>query len=97
MNLIFRGRLFCYAFFRKRGDFVSIEEYIKVNDKFSRMPFATVYAVIVEQIEDGCIDSSSFEWAGDSGVAVCKLEPARKKCRGLHCKGYCHCNGQCVG
>ena len=97
MNLIFRGRLFCYAFFRKRGDFVSIEEYIKQNDKFSRMPFATVYAVIIELIADGYIDSSAFEWAGDSGVAVCKLEPARKKCRGLHCQGDCHCHWQCVG
>ena len=83
-------------FFRKRGGFVSIEEYIKHNDKFSRMPFATVYAVIVELIADGYIDASDFEWAGDSGVAVCKLEPSRKKCGGLHCKGDCHCHGKCM-
>ena len=76
---------------------MSIEEYIKVNDKFSRMPFATVYAVIVELLADGYIDSSSFEWAGDSGVAVCKFEPPKKECRGLHCQGDCHCHGQCVG
>ena len=95
--MIVHARLFYYAFFRKRGDFVSIEEYIKVNDKFSRMPFATVYAVIVELIADGYIDTNAFEWAGDSGVAVCKLEPARKKCRGLHCQGDCHCHGQFVG
>ena len=76
---------------------MSIEEYIKYNEKFSRMPFSTVYAVIVELISDGYIDSSDFEQAGDSGVAVCKLEPARKKCGGLHCKGDCHCHGQCVG
>ena len=50
---------------------MSVEEYIKGNDKFSRMPFATVYAVIVELIADGYIDTNVFEWAGDSGVAVC--------------------------
>ena len=76
---------------------MTIEEYIKGNDKFSRMPFSTVYAVIAELISDGYIDSNAFELAGDSGVAVCKLEPSRKKCRGLHCKGDCHCHGQCVG
>ena len=76
---------------------MSIEEYIKGNYKFSRMPFATVYAVIRELIADGYIDTNAFEWAGDSGVAACKLEPARKKCGGLHCKGDCHCHGQCVG
>lgn len=59
------------------GDFVSIEEYIKQNEKFSRMQFATVYAVIVELIADGYIDTNSFEWAGDSSVALCKFEPKR--------------------
>ena len=76
---------------------MSVEEYIKVNDKFSRMPFATVYAVIVEMIADGYIDANAFEWSGDSGVAVCKLEPARKKCGGLHCQGDCHWNKESVG
>ena len=76
---------------------MSIEEYIKGNDKFSRMSFATVYAVIIELIAEGYIDTNAFELAGDSGVAVCKLEPARKKCGGLHCKSDCHCHGQCVG
>ena len=76
---------------------MSIEGYIKVNGKFSRMPFATVYAVIVELIADGYIDTNAFEWAGDSGVAVCKFEPPKKECRRLHCKGNCHCHGQCVG
>ena len=75
---------------------MSIEEYIKVNDKFSRMPFATVYAVIVELIADGYIDSNAFEWVGDSGVAVHKFEPQKKECRGLHCQGDCHCHGKCV-
>lgn len=76
---------------------MSIDKYIKSKEKFSRMPFSTVYAVIVELISDGYIDSSNFEWAGDSGVAVCKLEPARKKCGGLHCQGDCHCDKESVG
>ena len=56
---------------------MSVEEYIKGNEKFSRMPFATVYAVIIELIADGYIDSSDFEQAGDSGVAVHKQKPER--------------------
>ena len=76
---------------------MSVEEYIKHNDKFSRMPFATVYAVIVELIADGYLDSSDCDQAGDSVVAVCKLEPSRKKCGGLHCQGDCHCNKESVG
>ena len=76
---------------------MSIEEYIKVNDKFRRMPFATVYAVIIELIADGYIDTNVFEWAGDSVVAACKFKHTRKKCGRLHCKGDCHWNGQCVG
>ena len=84
-------------FSERGGDFVSIEEYIKGNDKFIRMPFSTVYAVIAELISDGYIDSNEFKLVGDSGVAACKLEPARKKCGGLHCKGNCHCNKESVG
>ena len=76
---------------------MSVEEYIKVNDKFSRMPFATVYAVIVELIADGYIDTNAFEQAGDSVVAVHKFEPPKKECRRLHYQGDCHCHGQCVG
>ena len=97
MYLIVQGRLFCYAFFRKRGDFVSIEEYIKVNDKFSRMPLATIYTAIMELINDGYIEETAFEKAGGSGVAASKLKSKGEKCRGLHCKGDCHCHGQCVG
>lgn len=76
---------------------MSIDKYIKSKEKFSRMPFSTVYAVIVELISDGYIDSNAFKLVGDSGVAACKLEPARKKCRGLHCQGNCHCNKESVG
>ena len=76
---------------------MSIDKYIKSKEKFSRMPFSTVYAVIVELVADGYIDSSDFELAGDSGVAVHKFEPPKKECRGLHCQGDCNCHGQCVG
>lgn len=76
---------------------MTIEEYIKGNDKFRRMPFATVYAVIIELIADGYVDASNFELAGDSGVAAHKFEPPKKECRGLHCKGDCHCNKESVG
>lgn len=76
---------------------MSIDKYIKSKEKFNKMPFSTVYAVIVELVADGYIDSSDFELAGDSGVAVHKFEPPKKECRGLHCKGDCHCHGQCVG
>ena len=71
---------------------MSIEEYIKSKEKFSLMPFATVYAVIVELIADCYVNADAFEKAGDSSVAACKLEPTREKCRGLHCKGDFHCN-----
>ena len=76
---------------------MSIDKYIKSKEKFSRMPFSTVYAVIVELIADGYIDTNAFEWAGDSGVAVHKFEPPKKECRGLHCQGDCHCNKESVG
>ena len=39
-------------FFRKRGDFMSIDKYIKSKEKFNKMPFSTVYAVIVELVGD---------------------------------------------
>ena len=75
---------------------MSIEEYIKGNDKFSRMPFSTVYAVLDDLISDGYVDASNFELAGGSGGAVQKVEPPKKGCRGLHCKGDCHCHEKCV-
>ena len=77
MSLIFRGRLCCYAFFRKRGDFGSIEEYIKENNKFSRMPFVTIYTAIMELINDGYIEQTAFEKAGGSDVAVHKQKSTR--------------------
>ena len=72
---------------------MSVEEYIKGNDKFSRMPFATVYAVIVELIADGYIDTNAFEWAGDSGVAVCEQKSKEQVRGGLHRQSDFHGNG----
>ena len=75
---------------------MTIEEYIKSKEKFRLMPFVTIYTAIMELINDGYIEQTAFEKAGGSDVAVCKLEPDGKKCRGLHCQGDCHCHGKCV-
>ena len=76
---------------------MTIEEYIKSKEKFHLMPFVTIYTAIMELINDGFIEQSAFEKAGGSDVAVCKLEPDGKKCRGLHCQGNCHCHWKLVG
>lgn len=81
----------------KEAIFLTVEQYIKSKEKFRLMPFVTIYTAIMELINDGYIEQTAFEKAGDSGVEVCKLEPDGKKCRGLHCQGDCHCRGQCVG
>ena len=52
-------RLFCYAFSRKGGDFVTIEEYIKSKEKFHLMPFVTIYTAIMELINDGYIEETA--------------------------------------
>ena len=56
---------------------MSIEEYIKGNDKFSRMPFVTIYTAIMELINDGYIEQTAFEKAGGSDVAVHKQKSTR--------------------
>ena len=71
---------------------MSVEEYIKYNEKFSRMPFATVYAVIVELIADGYIDTNAFELAGDSGVAVHKQKSTEQGCGRLYSASDFHSN-----
>ena len=76
---------------------MTIEEYIKSKEKFSLMPFVTIYTAIMELINDGYIEQTAFEKAGGSDVAVCKLESDGKKCRGLHCQGDCHCNKESLG
>ena len=76
---------------------MTIEEYIKSKEKFRLMPFVTIYTAIMELINDGYIEETAFEKAGGPGVAVCELEPERKKCRGLHCQGDCHCHRKYMG
>ena len=51
---------------------MTIEEYIKSKEKFSLMPFVTIYAAIMELINDGYIDETAFEKVGGSDVAVHK-------------------------
>ena len=51
---------------------MTVDEYIKSKEKFSLMPFVTIYAAIMELINDGYIDKAAFEKAGDSDVEVHK-------------------------
>ena len=46
-------------FFRKRGDFLTVDEYIKSKEKFSLIPFVTIYAAIMELINDGYIEETA--------------------------------------
>ena len=71
---------------------MTVEEYIKSKEKFQLMPFVTIYAAIMELINDGYIEQTAFEKAGDSGVAVHKQKPTGAGSRGLHSQGYCHGN-----
>ena len=76
---------------------MTIDEYIKSKEKFRLMPFVTIYTAIMELINDGYIEETAFEKAGDSDVAASQLKPKGEKCRGLHCQGNCHCNKESVG
>ena len=69
---------------------MTIEEYIKRKEKFRLMPFVTIYTAIMELINDGYIDGTSFEKAGGSDVAVHKFEPKKKECRRLYYSGDWH-------
>ena len=69
----------------KGGDFVTIEEYIKSKPKFELMPFVTVYATIMELINDGFIEQSAFEKGGGSDVAVHKFEPQKQVSGTVQC------------
>ena len=71
---------------------MSVEEYIKGNDKFSRMPFATIYTAIMELINDGYIEQAAFEKAGGSDVAVHKQKSTEQVCRRLYSAGDFHSN-----
>ena len=71
---------------------MSVEEYIKGNDKFSRMPFATIYTAIMELINDGYIEQAAFEKVGGSDVAVHKQKSTEQVCRRLYSAGDFHSN-----
>ena len=60
---------------------MTIEEYIKSKEKFSLMPFVTIYAAIMELINDGYIEQTAFEKAGCSDVEVHKQKSESTVCR----------------
>lgn len=61
--------------------FLTVDEYIKSKEKFSLMPFVTIYAAIMELINDGYIDQTAFEEEGGSDVEVHKQKSERPVCR----------------
>lgn len=71
---------------------MTIEEYIKSKEKFNLMPFVTIYAAIMELINDGYIDETAFEKAGGSDVAIHKQKSTRPVSGGLHGSGYFYGN-----
>ena len=60
---------------------MTADEYIKSKEKFSLMPLVTIYAAIMELINDGYIDQTAFEKAGGSDVEVHKQKSERPVCR----------------
>ena len=66
---------------------MTIEEYIKSKDKFTLMPFTTVYLTIMELLNDGFIDQSAFEKGGGADVAVCEQKSQKQVCRRLYSQG----------
>ena len=71
---------------------MTVDEYIKSKEKFSLMPFVTIYAAIMELINDGYIEQTAFEKAGGSDVAVHKQKPEREISWGLYSAGDFHSN-----
>lgn len=67
---------------------MTIEEYIKSKEKFKLMPFVTIYTAIIELINDGYIDETAFEKAGDPNVAISEPESEWEKCRRLYGSRY---------
>ena len=67
---------------------MTIEEYIKSKEKFRLMPFVTIYAAIMELINDGYIEQTAFEKAGESNVEANEPEPEWEKCRRLYGSSY---------
>ena len=71
---------------------MTVEDYIKSNEKFRLMPFVTIYAAIMELINDGFIEQSAFEKGGGENVAVHKQKSAEQGCRRLYSSGNFHGN-----
>lgn len=71
---------------------MTVEEYIKSKEKFSLMPFVTIYTAIMELINDGYIEQDAFEKVGGYDVAVCEQKPQKQVRRGLHSQGDFHGN-----
>lgn len=71
---------------------MAIEEYIKSKEKFSLMPFVTIYTAIMELINDGYIDETAFEKAGGPDVAIHKQKSTRPVSGRLHGSGYFYGN-----
>lgn len=71
---------------------MTIEEYIKSKEKLHLMPFVTIYTAIMELINDGYIEETAFEKAGDSDVAIHKQKPKGTGSGGLHSQGNFHGN-----
>lgn len=63
---------------------MTIEEYIKSKEKFHLMPFVTIYTAIIELINDGYIEQTSFEKVGGSNVAVHKQKSTEQGCGRLY-------------
>lgn len=59
---------------------MTIEEYIKSKEKFSLIPFVTIYTDIMELINDGYIEQAAFEKAVGLDVAVHKQKSERPVC-----------------
>ena len=69
---------------------MTIEEYIKSKPKFELMPFVTVYATIMELINDGFIEQNAFEKGGVSDVAIREQKPKGPFSGGLYGESYFH-------
>ena len=67
---------------------MTVEEYIKSKEKFRLMPFVTIYTAIMELINDGYIDQTAFEKAGDSNVEISESKSEWEKCRRLYGSRY---------
>ena len=71
---------------------MTVDEYIKSKEKFRMMPFVTIYTAIMELINDGYIEETAFQKAGDYDVAIHKQKSERKVCWGLYSSGDFHSN-----